>query len=43
MGDIVSLPDAEVEFSFDIAGASPIERVELRDHMDVLETVRPYR
>lgn len=42
MGDIVRHEGGAVEFSFEIASAAPIERVELRNHMHVLETVRPY-
>lgn len=42
MGDIVKCDGGEVEFSFEVAAGVPIERVELRDHMQVLETVRPY-
>jgi hypothetical protein len=42
MGDIVRHDGGAVEFSFSIASGAPIERVELRDHMQVLETVRPY-
>ncbi len=42
MGDIVRTGDAAVTFTCDVAGSAPIERVELRDRMAVLETVRPF-
>lgn len=42
MGDIVKLQDDAVTFNVDVLGAAPIERVELRDGLHTLETVRPY-
>ncbi len=42
MGDIVKCQGADVEFSFDVAASVPIERIEIRNRMQVLETVRPY-
>ncbi len=42
MGDIVRYEGNEVEFSFDVAASVPIERIEIRNRRQVLETVRPY-
>ena len=42
MGDILRTPDAAVTFTCEVVGAAPIERVELRNRMAVLETVRPF-
>ncbi len=42
MGDIVRHGSGVVEFSCTISSGAPIERVELRDRMEVLETLRPY-
>ena len=42
MGDIARTVDREVEFAIDIVASAPIERVELRNRMQVLETIRPY-
>ena len=42
MGDIVRVNDDQVTFTLDVAARSPIERIELRDGLDVLEVVRPY-
>lgn len=42
MGDIVRCDDREVEFSIDVAASVPIERIEIRNRMRVLETLRPY-
>ena len=43
MGDIVAVDDDEFELTVDILGTAPIERVEIRDGLEVLEIVRPYR
>ncbi len=42
MGDIVHLPEGEVELQVDIAAAAPIERVDLFNGLEHLETLRPY-
>ncbi|MEO3427374.1 hypothetical protein AAFN88_00855 [Pelagibius sp. CAU 1746] len=42
MGDIVHLPEGEVELRVDIAAAAPIERVDLFNGLEHLETLRPY-
>jgi hypothetical protein len=42
MGDILRTGDAAVSFSVDIVGSAPIERIELRNRLELLETVRPY-
>ena len=42
MGDIVHLPSGEVEIAVDIHGAAPIERVDIFNGLDHLETIRPY-
>ena len=42
MGDIVRTADGEVELSVDILAAAPIERVDIFNGLEHLETVRPY-
>ncbi len=42
MGDIVRTADDEVELSVDILAAAPIERVDIFNGLDQIETVRPY-
>jgi len=42
MGDIVAVEDDEVEIEFDILGTAPIERIELRDGLELVEVIRPY-
>lgn len=42
MGDIVHLSSGEVELTVDIHAAAPIERVDLFNGMEHLETLRPY-
>lgn len=42
MGDIVQTDDGSVTLSVEVAAQAPIERVEIRNGMDVLKTVRPY-
>jgi len=42
MGDIVRTADEEVELSVDILAAAPIERVDIFNGLQHLETVRPY-
>ena len=42
MGDIVQVADDAITFHVDVLGAAPIERIELRDGLETVETVRPY-
>jgi hypothetical protein len=42
MGDIARVGDEEVELAVDVAASAPIERVDIYDGIDVVETVRPY-
>jgi hypothetical protein len=43
MGDIVTTEEDHVTFTVEVLASAPIERLELRDATEVLETVRPYR
>ena len=43
MGDIARVSGDEVELIVDLAGFSPIERLDLYDGLNLIETVRPYR
>lgn len=42
MGDIGSVSEDEVELSIDVVGSSPIERLDIFDGLDHIETARPY-
>jgi hypothetical protein len=42
MGDILHSTDVDVEFTIDALASAPIERIEIRNGLDVLETWRPY-
>lgn len=42
MGDILRSADSEVSFSVEALASAPIERIEIRNRMQVLETFRPY-
>ena len=42
MGDIVHLPAGEVVLEGDILAAAPIERVELFNGKELIQTIRPY-
>jgi len=42
MGDIVRTAEGDVELSVDILAAAPIERVDIFNGLEHLETVRPY-
>ncbi|MDA0304664.1 MAG: DUF3604 domain-containing protein [Proteobacteria bacterium] len=42
MGDIVHLPEGGVDLDVDITAASPIERVDIFNGRDLIETIRPY-
>lgn len=42
MGDIVKTDDDSTTLRVEVAAQAPIERVEIRNGMDVLKTIRPY-
>jgi hypothetical protein len=42
MGDILQSGDAAVTFSVEAVAAAPIERLEIRNGLETLETVRPF-
>jgi hypothetical protein len=42
MGDIARVADDEVELAVEVVGSAPIERLDIYDGLDLLETVRPY-
>lgn len=42
MGDIVQTDAAEIQFSIDVKAHAGIERIEVRNGTEVLETMRPY-
>ena len=42
MGDIVRCADGEVTFAVEAVTSAPIERMEIRNGLETLETVRPY-
>jgi hypothetical protein len=42
MGDILRCRDAAVTFSLEAHGAAPIERIEIRNGLEIFETYRPY-
>ncbi len=42
MGDILRSDAAEVEFHVDVHGASPVERIDIRNGLDTVEIFRPY-
>jgi len=42
MGDIARVGDSEVELTVEVIGSAPIERVDLWDGLEHLETLRPY-
>lgn len=43
MGDILRSKDREVTFVVEAVASAPIERIEIRNRLEVLETFRPYR
>jgi hypothetical protein len=43
MGDILRSPDDPVEFTVEALTSAPIERLEIRNGIEVLETWRPYQ
>ena len=42
MGDIARVADDEVELAIEVVGSAPIERLDIYDGLDLIETVRPY-
>ncbi|MGI9371281.1 MAG: DUF3604 domain-containing protein [Hyphomicrobiales bacterium] len=42
MGDILRSSDDAVTFSIDVSATAPIERIEIRNGLETLETFRPY-
>ena len=42
MGDIVRTQDREVTFKIDAHASAAIERIEIRNGLETLETYRPY-
>ena len=42
MGDIAKVTDGEVELAVEVIGSAPIERLDIYDGLDLIETVRPY-
>lgn len=42
MGDIARVRDDTVDWHIDVAGSAPIERLDLYDGLERLETIRPY-
>jgi len=42
MGDIVQTLDKEVRLNVEVMGSAPIEKIEIRNGLKVLETVRPF-
>jgi hypothetical protein len=42
MGDIARVSDDTAELVIDVIGSAPIERLDIFDGLDLLETVRPY-
>ena len=42
MGDIVRSDAGAAELRIDMVGSAPVERVEIRNGLDILETCRPY-
>ena len=42
MGDILHAADQQLEFSVHAVASAPIERIEIRNRLEVLETWRPY-
>ena len=42
MGDIARVADGEAELAIEVVGSAPIERLDIYDGLDLIETVRPY-
>lgn len=43
MGSIVRTEDDQVEVAFDISATAPLERIDIFDGLDLIETIRPNR
>ena len=42
MGDIARVEGAEVDLVIEVVGSAPIERIDIFDGLDLIETIRPY-
>jgi len=42
MGDIARIEEAEVDLVIEVVGSAPIERLDIFDGPDLIETIRPY-
>ena len=42
MGDIARIEEAEVDLVIEVVGSAPIERIDIFDGLDLIETIRPY-
>jgi hypothetical protein len=42
MGDIARIEEAEVDLVIEVVGSAPIERLDIFDGLDLIETIRPY-
>jgi hypothetical protein len=42
MGDIARVSDGEVDLAVEVVGSAPLERLDIYDGFDLIETVRPY-
>jgi hypothetical protein len=42
MGDIARVADSEVDLAIEVVGSGPIERLDIFDGLEPIETVRPY-
>ena len=43
MGDIIKTTEREVTLKIELIGSAPIEKIEIRNGVELLETFRPYR
>jgi len=42
MGDIARIEETEVDLVIEVVGSAPIERLDIFDGLDLIETIRPY-
>jgi hypothetical protein len=42
MGDIARVDEPQVDLAVEVVGSAPIERIDIYDGLDLIETVRPY-
>ena len=42
MGDIARVADTEVDLAIEVVGSGPVERLDVFDGLELIETVRPY-